>query len=172
MSRLNLVPELKFSEDFKQLRRDIQEIKKAQRIGRDIVRPKVIEAYEMDGVTPTEYDVETEDYDAGGGIINTAIQFRVTFIANHQTEPFANPQFKLMVNAEKRQPVAADNIYAFAYLDVENVELGKISYLGQVIANTTFDDVEDVFLKIYMYATDTGLITIKSWGLFEFEPED
>lgn len=67
MTRLGQVPELAFAEDFKQLRRDIEDIKKAQRIGRDILKPKIVEALDGSG-NPTVYDlVATAVPDGFGG---------------------------------------------------------------------------------------------------------
>jgi len=56
MTRLGLIPELSFAEDFKQLRRDVEAIKNAQRVGRDILKPKIIECLDGSG-NPTVYDL-------------------------------------------------------------------------------------------------------------------
>lgn len=156
MSRLGLLPEQAFAEDFKQLRRDIEEIKRAQRVGRDILKPKIVEAKNPDG-TPTLYDV-VATYDAVTDSVRAF--FTARFIADTQEEPWATPIIKLMFG-DPNTPAAPGQTYGFSYpyLDDFRTTKKKMSYHGY-FGNNLFPGTQPVYLKIYFYATDTGTLTV------------
>lgn len=154
MTRLGLVPELKFAEDFKQLRRDIENIKAAQRVGRDILKPKIIEC--LDGGDPTEYDL-VATYDAVDDDVHA--DFVVRFTADHQTQTWGVPLFKLMYGSPGT-PATPGQASGFTYpyfADFED-EPGKVSYYGWFDGN--FGDHTSIYIKVYFYATDTGTLTV------------
>lgn len=153
MSRLGLVPELTFAEDFKQLRRDLEDIKKAQRVGRDILRPKVIEA--LNDGSPTVYDVQTEADQFG----EQRGSFTAIFTADHQKEPWATPLFALYWGTPGQQPAPGD-VYGSSFIwTTESAKPGQIVYRGS-FGNNIYQNTTKVYLKVYMYATDTGTLEI------------
>lgn len=159
MSRLGLISELTFVGDFKRLRCDIQSIKNAQRVGRDILKPKIIECLDGSG-NPTAYDLVTVPTpDGWGGYINRA-WFVARFSAKHQDDSWAVPLFKLMYG-NPGTPAAPGQVYASSGLyaaDFTN-EPGRISYGGYFSANA-YGDATPIYIKVYFYATDTGTLTV------------
>lgn len=152
MTRLRMLPELQFAEDFKQLRRDIEEIKNAQRIGRDIMKPKIVEALDING-NPTEYDLVT----VNDGFSNRT-NFTVTLFADNQIEPWASLFVKFFYG-NPSTPAAPGQTYGNFYLSNQKTNPGSISYRGTV-GNNIFGDTTPVYVKFYMYATDTGTLEI------------
>lgn len=155
MTRLGLVPELTFAEDFKTLRRDLEDIKKAQRVGRDILKPKIIECLDGSG-NPTTYDLVAVD----DGFGNVRADFAARFEADNQTAPWATPLYKLMFGSPST-PATAGQTYGFSYpfiSDFYNVP-GRMTYHGW-FGNNIFTDTTSVYIKVYMYATDTGTLTV------------
>lgn len=154
MSRLELAPDNAFSADFRELRRQIEEIKGAQRIGRDVLTPKIIECLNPDG-TPTLYDKagiwqpDQERYYA---------DFVATFTADHQLEPWATPIFKVSIGTPTTAP-GANDIAGNSYLNFANTMPGKIAYSGGFGTNI-YGDTRQVYLKVYFYATDTGVLVV------------
>lgn len=154
MSRLGLIPENAFSEDFRTLRRMIEDIKATQRIGRDVVRPKIIECYNPDG-TPTLYDkagiwnAEQERYVA---------DFLAVFTADHQLEPWATPFFKMAIGDPYTAP-GANDIAGNSYLNFANTVPKKFGFSGSFGTNQ-YLDTRQVYLKVYFYATDTGVLVV------------
>lgn len=148
MTRLKQLPEVQFAEDFKELRRDIEAIKNAQRVGKDILKPKIIEV--LDAGEPTVFDLHTDNNDLKG--------FKAIFVADHQQEPWATPFYKVTIGTIDGEPVAND-IAGFSYLDFDELAPGQIGYIGHFGANA-FMDNRDVWLKVYFYATDTGTLTV------------
>lgn len=158
MTRLGLLPEQTFAENFKQLRRDIEAIKNAQRVGRDILKPKIIQCYDADG-NPTTYDlVATPEVVFG----NTQVRedFVIRFLADSQSQPWGVPQFKLMWG-NPDTPASTGQTYGFTYPYLEDFEdsPGKVSYWGY-FGNDILDDTTAVYIKVYFYATDTGTLTV------------
>lgn len=156
MGRLGLVPELKFAEDFKQLRRDMEAIKNAQRVGRDILRPKMIEQLDGSG-NPTEYDL-VATYDAVADEVRT--DFAIRFNADHQNEPWGAPLFKLMYGSPST-PASPGQTFGFAYpflSDFKDIP-GRMSFHGW-FGNNTFGDHTSIYIKVYFYATDSGILTV------------
>lgn len=151
MTRLGMVPEVQFAEDFKQLRRDIEQIKNAQRIGRDILKPKIVELLDEDG-NPTQYDLVTE-LDIFGG---TRAQFTITFTADHQTEPWASPFLKLYYG-NLNTPGNNTTVSASQFLNQSKTVEGKVAY-NCVVSTKASPDPTLIYIKIYMYSTDTGTI--------------
>lgn len=154
MTRLGMVPELQFAEDFKQLRRDIEAIKTAQRIGRDIVKPKVIECYDGSG-NPTVYDLASVLNQFGDG---TSASFTMVFTADNQAEPWVTPFVKLYYGSIDN-PGTDVNVYGFQYLSQQETTEGKIAYRGSFGTNL-FPDTTIIYAKFYANATDTGVLEI------------
>jgi len=152
MTRLGMLPDQQFAEDFKQLRRDIEEIKNAQRIGRDIIKPKIVECLDING-DPTVYDLVTTVEDFSNRTFFTA-----TLFADNQLEPWGS----LFVKAfwgNTTTPVTPGQMYGNFYLSNQKTNPGSISYRGTV-GNNIFDDTTLIYVKFYMYATDTGTLEV------------
>lgn len=152
MTRLNMIPEQQFAEDFRQLRRDIEEIKQAQRIGRDIMRPKIIECLDTDG-NPTQYDLVTVT-DGFGSSTN----FTATFTADNQQEPWGTLFVKAFYGSPG-VPVQDGQMSGSFYLSQNNTNPGTIAYRG-FLGTAVFMDTTLLYLKFYMYATDTGVLEV------------
>lgn len=159
MTRLGMVPELAFAEDFKQLRRDVEAIKNAQRVGRDIVKPKLIEALDGSG-NPTLYDAVATAVPDGFGGYQVRQDFVARFVANNQAEPWATPLYKLMYG-NPATPATAGQTYGFSYifLDDFRTDSGEISYHGW-FGNNNYLDTTTIYLKVYFFATDQGVLTV------------
>lgn len=158
MSRLGLVPELTFAEDFKQLRRDLEDIKAAQKVGRDILKPKIIQALDGNG-NPTPYDlVATPEVIFGN--IQVREDFVIRFQADNQDQPWGVPLFKLMWG-DADTPATPGQTYGFAYPYLNDFynQPGKVSYWGY-FGNNIFEDETPIYIKVYFYATDTGTLTV------------
>lgn len=154
MTRLRMLPELQFAEDFKQLRRDIEEIKNAQRIGRDIMKPKIIECLDGSG-NPTQYDIATTLTQFGD---STRADFTMIFTADHQDEPWVSPFFQCFYGS-LTNPATDTNISGFQYLSQQATKKGQIGYKGSV-GNNIFPDTTIIYVKFYAYATDTGVLQV------------
>lgn len=159
MTRLGLVPELKFAEDFKQLRRDIADIKGAQRVGRDILKPKIIECLDGSG-NPTVYDVIAPTTPDGFGGYNTRAFFTAYFEARSQKQPWATPFYKLMIGSPTN-PAGPGETYGFSFpwIDEFRDDDGTFTYHGY-FGNNNFADSRPVYLKVYFYATDEGELIV------------
>jgi hypothetical protein len=159
MGRLGLIPELAFAEDFKQLRRDVEAIKNAQRVGRDILKPKIIECLDGSG-NPTVYDLVTVPVPDGFGGYTNRADFVARFTADHQDNPWGAPLYKLMYGSPTT-PATPGQTYGFTYPyldDFLNVP-GKVSYWGY-FGNDDFMSSVPIYIKVYFYATDTGSLVV------------
>lgn len=152
MTRLNMIPEQQFAEDFRQLRRDIEEIKQAQRIGRDIMRPRIVECLDGNG-NPTPYDLVTVPDGFGSGT-----SFTATFTADNQQEPWGTLFVKAFYGSPG-VPVQDGQMSGSFYLSQNNTNPGTIAYRGS-IGTAVFMDTTLLYLKFYMYATDTGVLEV------------
>lgn len=159
MTRLGLIPELTFAEDFKQLRRDVEDIKRAQRVGRDILKPKIIEALDGSG-NPTVYDLVATAVPDGFGGYTVRENFVARFVADHQDQPWGSPLYKLMFG-NPSTPAMPGQTYGFTYpyLDDFYATPGKVSYWGYFGNNDYLSSVS-IYIKVYFYATDTGTLTV------------
>lgn len=159
MTRLGLVPELAFAEDFKQLRRDIEDIKRAQRVGRDILRPKLIECLDGGG-NPTTYDLVATAVPDGFGGYDVRADFAARFQADHQLEPWATPLYKLMFGSPST-PATAGQTFGFSYPWIDDFydEPGRVTYHGW-FGNNNYLSSTSIYIKVYFYATDTGTLTV------------
>lgn len=159
MSRLGLVPELAFAESFKQLRRDLEDIKGAQRVGRDILRPKIIECLDGSG-NPTAYDLVATAVPDGFGGYTVRKDFAARFVADHQKEPWATPLYKLMFG-NPSTPAAPGQTYGFSYPFISDFVStpGKVTYHGW-FGNNDYLSAVSIYIKVYFYATDTGVLTV------------
>lgn len=151
MNRLALLPNQSFVTDVKKLNTDVTDIKTAQRVGKDVLRPKIIEVLDGDG-DPTTYDLTINN--------NNIRNFRAVFQADHQLEPWATPLYKTTIGTVDGTPLPND-ITGFSYLDFEYLSDGRIAYTGRFGANN-FGDNRSVYLKVYFYATDTGTLTVEA----------
>jgi hypothetical protein len=150
MTRLNMIPEQQFAEDFRQLRRDIEEIKQAQRIGRDIMRPRIVECLDGNG-NPTPYDLVT----VPDGF-RSATSFTATFTADNQQEPWGT----LFVKAFYGSPgVPVQDGQMSGIFSQQKTVPGAIGYRG-FVGTANFGDTTVLYLKFYMYATDTGVLEV------------
>ena len=159
MSRLEFAPDLQFAESFRQLRRDIEDIKRAQKVGRDILKPKLIECLNPDG-TPTDYDlIATAVPDGYGGYI-VREDFVARFQADHQDQTWGVPLYKLMYG-NPSTPATPGQAYGFLYpyFDDFTAVPGKVSHWGY-FGNNDFLDDTSIYIKVYFYATDTGTLTV------------
>ena len=153
MSRIGLTLENAFAESFKKLRRDIEEIKAAQRIGHDILEPKLIECLDING-DPTVYDVVADS----GAFISAGYLAR--FQADHQDKPWATPHFKVMYG-DPDTPATPEQYNGLNLLytdDFYNVA-GRVSYRGRFV-NNVYGNTTTLYLKVYFLATDTGTLTV------------
>lgn len=152
MTRLNMIPEQQFAEDFRQLRRDIEEIKNAQRIGRDILKPKIVECLDING-DPTQYDLVTVPDGFG-----TSTDFTATFLADSQAEPWGSIFVKGFYGSPN-VPVTNGQMSGIFYLSQQKTVPGAIGYRG-FVGTANFGDTTVLYLKFYMYATDTGILEV------------
>lgn len=152
MTRLGMLPDQQFAEDFRQLRRDIEEIKNAQRIGRDIIKPKIVECLDVNG-NPTTYDLVTVA-DAFGSDIN----FTVTLFAENQAEPWGSLFVKGFYGSPT-VPVQNGQMSGFFYMSQGKTNPGSIGYKG-FAGTAQFEDTTLIYLKFYMYATDNGTLEV------------
>lgn len=156
MTRINLLPENDFVTQFKKLRSDIEQIKTAQRSGKDIWRPHIIEALDGFGV-PTVYDLVANTPDGFGGYEQRA--FIATMTADNQDEVFAIPVYRVYYNTPGTLPPTTSSISGFSYLEFTVNDLKKIAYSGRFGDNVyPFDHV--TYLKVYFYATDSGTLQV------------
>lgn len=147
-----MIPEQKFAEDFKQLRRNIEEIKNAQRIGRDIMRPKIVECLDING-NPTTYDLITVSDGFG-----TSTNFTATLTADNQGEPWGS-LFVKGYYGSLSVPVPDGKMGGNFYISGEKTAPGKIGYRG-FLGTQDFGDLTILYLKFYMYASDTGTLEV------------
>ena len=159
MTRLGLVPELAFAEEFKSLRRDAEAIKNAQRVGRDILRPKIVECLDGSG-NPTIYDVLATPVPDGFGGYDVRAYFTARFTADSQREPWTTPFYKLMLGSPST-PATPGSTFGFSYpfIDDFRSEEGKFTYHGY-FGNNIYGDARAVYIKVYFYATDSGVLTV------------
>lgn len=155
MSRLGFAPDNLFAEDFKKLRADLEQIKTAQRSGRDIFVPKIVECLDING-DPTVYDLQAPSDGFGGFFTN----FVASMAADNQDEVWAVPIFKILKNS----PIVpadpdVDNSGGFCYLDFPSTFDKSIGYAGY-FAGDSFYGITALYLKVYFYATDTGVLTV------------
>lgn len=155
MNRLDLDPQVSFAEDFKKMITDLEQIKTAQRSGKDIFVPKIVERLDING-NPTQYDLAASTPDGFGGM--EARNFIASLQADHQEEVWAVPIFKMYIGTPTT-PASSSDIAGFAYLDFPTTIPGKIGYSGY-FRNNGFADLRVVYLKVYFYATDTGVLTV------------
>lgn len=155
MTRLALLPENTFVEDFKKLRADLEEVKNAQRSGRDIFVPKIVECLDGFGV-PTAYDLIANVPDGFGGYLPR--NFVATMIADTQQEPWAVPIYKVFYG-NPSTPIAGGQLTGFSYINPDELTPGQISYEGY-FGDNVFPYNKLVYLKVYFYATDTGNLSV------------
>ena len=155
MTRLGMLPEQQFAEDFKQLRRDIEEIKNAQRIGRDIMRPRVVQFLDSGG-NPTPYDIVTSLNQFGDG---TRADFTITLNAYSQIEPWATPFYQIFYG-NPNVPATPNQVSGFNYISFSRTGEGKIAYKG-FAQNAVYLDTTVLYIKVYFYASDSGTLTLE-----------
>lgn len=154
MTRLGMLPDQQFAEDFRQLRRDIEEIKNAQRIGRDIIKPKIVECLDVNG-NPTEYDLVTVVDEFG---FSSDTNFTATLFADNQAEPWGSLFVKAFYGAPG-VPIQDGQMSGSFYLSQFKTNPGSIGYRG-FAGTAQFEDTTLLYLKFYMYATDNGTLEV------------
>lgn len=154
MTRLDLIPDNSFTAEFKRLRQIAEDIKSKQRIGKDILKPKIVEALDANG-NPTVYDL-VATWDA----VNEQVysKFVATMTADHQAEPWATPLYRMYIGSPGNDPLSGET-GGSSYLNFANTVPGKIAYSGDFGANV-YMDKRNVYLKVYFYATDTGTLVV------------
>ena len=155
MSRLGLVPELAFAEYFKRLRRDVEDIKSAQRVGRDILKPKIIECLDGSG-NPTEYDLVTTVSESGD---RSSADFTAIFNAQNQAEPWGTLFVKGFYGSPT-VPVGPGQMSGNFYLSQAETNPGTIAYRGS-LGTAVYMDTTLLYLKFYMYTTDNGILEVR-----------
>lgn len=155
MTRLDLDPN-NFAGQVQGLQADLLAIKNAQRSGKDIWKPHVVECLDAFG-NPTLYDL-VAPWD---GIVgdNATRNFIATFTATTQKQPFAVPVYVVYYGAPGVLPPANNYIAGFSYLDFNPRGPGQIAYSGHFGTNF-YPDNNNVYLKAYFYATDTGTLNV------------
>lgn len=148
MNRLDLIPSNDFVSQFKKANSDVIDIKNAQRVGRDVLKPKIVEV--LSAGTPTVFDLHTS--------MQAFVDFKAVFVADHQENPWATVFYKTTIGTIDNPPAGGD-IAGFSYIDFDELGPGKIGYIGFFGANM-FGDNRDIWLKVYFYATDTGVLTV------------
>lgn len=156
MGRLELLPENDFVAQFKQLQADLLQIKNAQRSGRDIWKPKIVECLDGSG-NPTAYDLVANIPDGFGGY--DLRQFRASMVADNQLDVWAVPVFK-MFYGNSSTPATDGQTAGFCYLDFPTTTTKEIGYSGY-FGDNQFPNNHLVYLKVYFYATDTGILTVQ-----------
>jgi len=155
MTRLDLTPDNDFATQFKQLQADLEQIKTAQRSGRDIWKPKIVECLDGFG-NPTSYDLVANIPDGFGGY--SLRNFIASMVADTQEDVWAVPIFKLFWNSPSN-PSSSGQSAGFCYLDFPTTDFKQIGYKGYFGDNVfPFDHL--VYIKVYFYATDTGVLTV------------
>lgn len=155
MTRLDLDPN-NFAAQFKALRTDLEQIKNAQRSGKDIWKPHVIECLDGSG-NPTVYDLAA----LWDGVVgdNAVRNFIATMTADNQDEVFAIPVYRVYYGAPGQLPPANNYIAGFSYLEFTVNGNKQIAYSGHFGTNF-FPDNNNVYLKVYFLATDTGTLSV------------
>jgi hypothetical protein len=154
MSRLDL-DQNNFAAQFKALRTDLEQIKAAQRSGKDIWKPHVVECLDGSG-NPTVYDL-VATYDAGFGFATR--NFIATMTADHQDDVFAIPVYVVYYGTPGHLPAHTSDIAGFSYLDFTENDPKQIAYTGHFGTNVFMDPV-NAYMKVYFYATDSGTLQV------------
>lgn len=144
---------------------DLVDIKKAQFFGRDVTTPKINERRNSDG-SPTVIDVIGTQEPFLGGFTYRASGY-ITFTAKSQTNPWVHVVAKVQVNPSNTLDTSAgtgwgiildansmfsdDGVVKFS-VDASSTNLGTSSGV--------FTDVDRLWMKFYLYATDEGTVTL------------
>jgi hypothetical protein len=155
MTRLDLDPN-NFAGQVQALQADLLALKTAQRSGKDIWKPHIVECLDGAG-NPTLYDL-VAPWD---GIVgdNASRNFIATMTADHQDDVFAIPLFKVYYGAPGVLPPASNYIAGNNYLAFAPLPPKKIAYAGHFGTNF-YPDNNNAYLKVFFYATDTGTLSV------------
>lgn len=155
MTRLALDP-TNFAAEVQALQADLEQIKAAQRSGKDIWKPHIVECLDAFG-NPTVYDLVA----LWDGVVgdNATRNFIATMTADHQKAPFAIPLYKVYYGAPGVLPPANNYIAGNSYLSFDPLPPGKIAHAGHFGTNF-YPDNNNVYIKVYFYATDTGTLSV------------
>jgi len=145
--------------------KDIVELKGAQFFGRDVTTPKVIQRHNSDG-SPTTVDVIGLQEPFLGGFSYLARGY-VTFKAKNQTNPWAQVIIEAQINPTNTMPTP-NSVSWDTYIDQDSLFTDDGIVRFRVDAGTNnagtsigvFTDVDRLWLKFYVYATDEGEITL------------
>jgi hypothetical protein len=155
MTRLDLDPN-NFAAQFKGLRTDLEQIKNAQRSGKDIWKPHIIEALDGSG-NPTAYDLIANVPDGFGGLQQR--QFIATMTADNQDQVFAIPIYRVFRGSPTTPPAHTSDVAGFSYLEFSVNQAKKIAYSGR-FGDNVYPFSVVTYLKVYFYATDTGTLQV------------
>lgn len=157
MTRLAFDPN-NFATLVKGLQGDIDQIKAAQRSGHDVFTPHLVQALDGSG-NPTAWDLKA----TWDGVVgdNAVRYFIASMIADHQDQVFAIPIYVCYYGNPTTLPPVASDIAGFSYLDFDAAYNNpkQIAYSGHFGTNN-YPDNNDVYLKVFFYATDTGTLTV------------
>lgn len=157
MTRLAFDPN-NFATLVKGLQTDIDQIKAAQRSGQDVFTPHVVQCHNPDG-TPTAWDLKA----TWDGVVgdNAVRYFIASMVADHQDQVFAIPLYICYYGTPGVLPPSGNAIAGFSYLDFDAAYNSpkQIAYTGHFGTNN-YPDNNDVYMKVYFYATDTGTLTV------------
>lgn len=150
MSRIELIPENAFATEFKQLRQELENFKNTQRVGKDVVVPFVIEVEPAAG-----YDIQA-DPEVGGQYL---ADYEILFEADHQESPWGVPFVRYFVNGPTTPALNSHNIGGTMHINIAEIQPGRIGYTA-FAGGLEFNGVFSLYIKVYFYATDTGVLTV------------
>lgn len=143
-------------------RRDLKDFKSRQFIGRDVVRPQIVERYVSPGVL-THHDIEGEFEDQGSFQLWGA-SGTIEFIPDHQIQGFADWYVEYFVDPALNPPPPPPDVNSFNYtVEILPDFLRDDRIVYSFVANST--NIEDptidrMWMKLSFYATDTGTFDI------------
>lgn len=140
--------------------RDLVELKGAQFFGRDVTTPKVIQRHNSDG-SPTTVDVTGLQESSFGTFTYTARGY-VIFKAKNQTNPWATVFAEASVIPAGGLPAPnAATVEVFVDENSLFTDDGIVRFrVDASTGNATYPNIDRLWLKFYVYATDEGEITL------------
>lgn len=143
-------------------RRDLKDLKTRQLIGRDVVRPQIVQRYVSPGV-PTHHDIEGvfEDF---GGFQGWSAGGTIEFIPDHQSQGFADWYVEYFVDPDLNPPPPPPDVNSFEFtVEILPEFLREDRIVYDFIAsslNIEEPTIDRMWMKLLFYATDTGTFDI------------
>lgn len=140
--------------------KDLLDLKGSQFFGRDVTTPKIIQRHNSDG-SPTTTDVIGLQESSFGVNTYTARGY-VTFKARNQSNPWGTVYVEASVIPTGGVPSAtAVTIEVFVDENSLFIDDGIVKFrVDASVNNATYPNVDRLWLKFYVYATDEGEITL------------